>query len=568
MKFNHNAKAVICLMLTLLLLLGVGCKKDSSEDTPQATYYSVSFNSAGGSTVKSQRVEEGKTATAPTDPVLDGFSFGGWYYLGEEWSFSTQIYENTVLTAKWYDNSIMYRLTTGVKTSVGNRGTAEIVGQSAHTLRTSEGTIVTLRATANEGYTFAGWADVNTGAVVSTQAEYTFRLTSDVTLEAEFAHAITGLDNANNKLLWDALNNTQLNKATFMATLELQAQQYVIMFGYDRTAGVMRLAAYEPTGSADVFGDAEAPTAIYEVWGKKGTPYVFHTYENGSYVPVENLPDELYQMAMVVLGDEQMEEVDKEQMLLSVYSMLKDGVTATADGLDAILSYGEYLLLIRDTYLEYGDMTVNKVLYDELKPLYDDILSQMENQPIEGVDEIISSLKLSEILELLAKSQDTTAAEIKSALLSALESKLTPIYAQGGKEYPADYYTAKVDELLGYTLSELMDSLNDNTPDSSVNDLTADMDMLTYNLLIATRDNFFVKDIFELVIESLGLSGSDWDVTDGSNDFASLKADGKINIENGQITGFEFLLKSSQTNPVGTISLQLFDVFDYTYPIQ
>ena len=40
-------------------------------------YYTVSFDSDGGSNVNSQTVEEGKNAIKPTNPTKEGFSFEG-----------------------------------------------------------------------------------------------------------------------------------------------------------------------------------------------------------------------------------------------------------------------------------------------------------------------------------------------------------------------------------------------------------------------------------------------------------------------------------------------------------
>ena len=49
----------------------------------------------------------------------------------------------------------------------------------------SHGDVVTLKATANEGYKFFGWME--NGALVSTEAEYTFTITADRNLVASFA---------------------------------------------------------------------------------------------------------------------------------------------------------------------------------------------------------------------------------------------------------------------------------------------------------------------------------------------------------------------------------------------
>jgi hypothetical protein len=64
----------------------------------------VTFNSNGGSSVPTQYVLPGGTATRPSDPILSGFIFGNWYSdsdLNTVFNFSTPITRNITLHAKW-----------------------------------------------------------------------------------------------------------------------------------------------------------------------------------------------------------------------------------------------------------------------------------------------------------------------------------------------------------------------------------------------------------------------------------------------------------------------------------
>lgn len=69
-----------------------------SED---ATFYTVSFNSNGGTDVSSQRVEEGKRATEPAPPEKDYCQFSGWLLNGAEYDFDTAVTKSITLTANW-----------------------------------------------------------------------------------------------------------------------------------------------------------------------------------------------------------------------------------------------------------------------------------------------------------------------------------------------------------------------------------------------------------------------------------------------------------------------------------
>ena len=64
--------------------------------------FTVTFDSDGGSLVNSIEVEKGNRISKPTDPVKDGYSFLGWYFGDEEWSFIGYVVsENITLKAKW-----------------------------------------------------------------------------------------------------------------------------------------------------------------------------------------------------------------------------------------------------------------------------------------------------------------------------------------------------------------------------------------------------------------------------------------------------------------------------------
>lgn len=72
--------------------------------TSSSADYLVEFNSNGGSVVQSQTVVAGGTATEPTAPTKEGFTFAGWFSdlaLTAEFDFDTLINTNIMLYAKW-----------------------------------------------------------------------------------------------------------------------------------------------------------------------------------------------------------------------------------------------------------------------------------------------------------------------------------------------------------------------------------------------------------------------------------------------------------------------------------
>ena len=62
---------------------------------------SVVFATNGGTSVATQEVYPGNCAVEPKDPTKAGSTFGGWYSNGVIYDFSTPVYSNLELSAKW-----------------------------------------------------------------------------------------------------------------------------------------------------------------------------------------------------------------------------------------------------------------------------------------------------------------------------------------------------------------------------------------------------------------------------------------------------------------------------------
>ena len=129
--------ALFVFMFAFLFL--VGCNKEVT--------YTVTFNSALGSTVESQTVKENETVVKPTDPTREGYVFGGWTYNGVEYDFATPVTSDLTLTAKW--NQLF---TVTFKDGNGNVISEQHVepGQSA---------TAPAENPTKEGYIFKGWKE-------------------------------------------------------------------------------------------------------------------------------------------------------------------------------------------------------------------------------------------------------------------------------------------------------------------------------------------------------------------------------------------------------------------------
>ena len=96
MKFNKILLRILCFTLILAMSCGVAAKLhvDGAE-------YKVEFDANGGTGVASQYVAQRGFATAPADPTREGYTFVGWFFNENLWSFETAVKGNMVLVAHW-----------------------------------------------------------------------------------------------------------------------------------------------------------------------------------------------------------------------------------------------------------------------------------------------------------------------------------------------------------------------------------------------------------------------------------------------------------------------------------
>ena len=109
-KFKLFAVLLTC-VLCLALVFG-GCNNSNEESgNNSGTYYTVSFDSQGGSSVESQQVLKGNPVKSPDAPKRENYSFLGWYKSSDknadEWKFATdRVNSDITLYAKWQLDSV------------------------------------------------------------------------------------------------------------------------------------------------------------------------------------------------------------------------------------------------------------------------------------------------------------------------------------------------------------------------------------------------------------------------------------------------------------------------------
>ena len=113
MKYNHILRILVCVCLLCGLLLSVAaCAKEPEDDG----YYTVAFDTAGGSQVPAQEIKAGGYAKQPPTPTKEGYIFLGWKRDTFDYDFdSFPVNRDTTLVASWIeaDDLFSYERITG-----------------------------------------------------------------------------------------------------------------------------------------------------------------------------------------------------------------------------------------------------------------------------------------------------------------------------------------------------------------------------------------------------------------------------------------------------------------------
>ena len=147
--------------------------------------YTVTFDSDGGSEVKSQEVSDGKKATEPDAPTKTGYTFGGWFVKTTEWNFlAYTVTENVTLKAKWEART--YTVSFNYNNGNGNNGS--IIATYDSEMPSING------VPTRTGYIFAGYYDSANNGTKYYNADLTSAKTWDKTSNTTlYAHWV-GVD--------------------------------------------------------------------------------------------------------------------------------------------------------------------------------------------------------------------------------------------------------------------------------------------------------------------------------------------------------------------------------------
>ena len=183
-------------------------------------YYTVTFDTQGGSEVASQVIRRGDKASKPENPTRPGYTFGGWTFQGEPWVFyGYSITEDITLTATW----VPERYTVTFKNYDGT--VLETVQDVSYgTEVTYEGEVPTKPGHDRYTYAFNGW-------------DHSLVITGDTILIAQFAELFEAFTvkylDSEGQVLFETLSSSEQIPAYVGETPTKEATE-LLQYEFDR----------------------------------------------------------------------------------------------------------------------------------------------------------------------------------------------------------------------------------------------------------------------------------------------------------------------------------------------
>ena len=254
-------------------------KGNVDKDRIKPTYPTVTFDFDNGTEMKTEKVENGNTISAPAAPTKEGYVFDGWYTdvaLTQKYDFSKPVIDDMTLYAKWEEvpvDTYVVTVENGVAWVEADAETEAVA--AGESICVPEGVTVHVKAdeTAFDGMAFDRW-EVRKGEVKlenDRAAETTFTMPAgEVQLEAMYQAADvhdSGWDAAT--VVTGVAIGTGTAILAYHIGMEVYAEQVLGKgVAVPRTRGEVALLAWQLTGSpaVNVEGEPLSEAAQAEKW--------------------------------------------------------------------------------------------------------------------------------------------------------------------------------------------------------------------------------------------------------------------------------------------------------------
>lgn len=146
--------------------------KPSEKPTiPTKKEYVVTFDSNGGSSVRSQKISEGNKVTRLNNPTREGYKFIHWTLDGVEYDFSSPVKSDIILVAKW-EKIIKNKYTIKFNSNGGSNISDQVVEEGSKISKPNDPT--------RNGYKFVGWT------LDGNEYDFSSTVNRDITLVANW----------------------------------------------------------------------------------------------------------------------------------------------------------------------------------------------------------------------------------------------------------------------------------------------------------------------------------------------------------------------------------------------
>lgn len=146
-------------------------KPSEKPTTPTKKEYVVTFDSNGGSSVRSQKISEGNKVTRLNNPTREGYKFVQWTLDGVEYDFSSPVKSDITLVAKW-EKIVKNVYTIKFNSNGGSNISDQVVEEGSKVSNPNNPT--------RNGYKFVGWT------LDGNEYDFSSTVNRDITLVANW----------------------------------------------------------------------------------------------------------------------------------------------------------------------------------------------------------------------------------------------------------------------------------------------------------------------------------------------------------------------------------------------
>lgn len=352
-NLSKKIAILLCIILSFAMILVIsscgGNEPPTNSDTQTDTESSstdtgskvtVTFYSNGGTPVESIQVEKNSKIKAPKEPTREGYTFDGWLYGNEKWSFIGYVVtEDMTLVASWILNG-----TTVVFNANGGEGEMEGLY-----ITSGESKNLTTNTFVKSGYTFKGWSTKRNGEVEYTDgASYKASSSQEDTLYAIWeANENSLILNINDGTDEKQTITLKTDEATTLSAPTTQRKGYTFKGWSIELDGTVK---YEV--NAEYTMGAESTYTLYAVW---------EANENTLILDINNGTDE---KETITLKTDEKATLPTPSAKKEGYSVV--GWSTTKDGEIEYEANAEYTMGAESAYTLYAiwRINVNDLVFD------------------------------------------------------------------------------------------------------------------------------------------------------------------------------------------------------------